>query len=538
MNKSTLLAIVCVALVAVTTACRPAATPMAIATDTPTPVPPTATPLPTPTATPSPTLAPTSTPLPTVTPVPPTPSLTPVPTSTPLPTVTPVPPTPTATSLPPTLTPTVVPTTPEAEGEYIRLLAVYVPDRVPPDVCFPVKIHYTWSFRDKGRVSIGAEGGGGWRGMPGLTPTEVTGEGEFTHGFCVLAPDCPGLHTFAVSAYGRSAGSSEPNLIDRWQATVTVVPVDVWAGIDSEVVKEILPSASELEVDRLEFEEFIMGGEEFYLPIFRVDAPDHRRIFVDLNVFANADSAGRYIRKEFSNHETRGDTPIWTDLGDESFTLQEEVRVRVERYILAVLGLFDLDQIRPSVQRLQTLAPPPIPTTPASLCEYEPWGWFEGALEMVPDLREEIGGLPPGCPMQEHQVLTAVSQDFQGGYMVWREDRQLVYRKMIYVLYEEGSWESYLDRWQQGMPELDPSFGPPPEGLMQPKRGFGLVWQEHPEVRQGLGWAFNEERACDGAHLQAFGCGLMIECTQFVMPRQKTRIFILFDDGTYTIYMP
>jgi len=97
MNKLVLSGIVCVALVTLTVACGPAATPMAIPTDTPSPVPPT--------ATPSPTLVPTSTPLPTLTPVPPT--LTPSPL---LPTLTPTPLPPTATPKPPTPIPTATPT--------------------------------------------------------------------------------------------------------------------------------------------------------------------------------------------------------------------------------------------------------------------------------------------------------------------------------------------------------------------------------------------------------------------------------------------
>ncbi len=51
-------------------------------------------------------------------------------------------------------------------------------------------------------------------------------------------------------------------------------------------------------------------------------------------------------------------------------------------------------------------------------------------------------------------------------------------------------------------------------------------------------YELNEERACDEAHRQEFQRGLMIECMQFVMPKQKNRVFILFDDGTYDIYMP
>ena len=161
-------------------------------------------------------------------------------------------------------------------------------------------------------------------------------------------------------------------------------------------------------------------------------------------------------------------------------------------------------------------------------CQQEAWGWFEGALEMVSGVREQIG-----CPTREHRALTAASQDFQHGYMLWREDEQLVY-----VFYDTGGWEHYPNRWQEGMLEQDPSFGPPPEGLIQPKRGFGLVWQEYPAVHDRLGWAFSEERLCDEAHSQTFQRGFMLECMHDIVPRAKIRVFILFHDQTYAIYSP
>ena len=480
--------------------------------------------------TPTPEL-PTATPMPTA-----TPSLLP-PTATPLPTATPM-----STATPsPTLGPTPTPeaTSPQTDAEFVRILEVDVPDQVSAGDSFLVTIRYAWSFRDQGTVGIRAEGGGGYRGQPG-SPTVVTGEGEFTHSWPVWPPDRPGPHTFKVEAYGHSATS--PNLVDQRKVTVNVVAPTGYPEFpfDAETALTILPTAGELGVERLEYEERFtstsMGGGFSDLPEFVVFTPD-TTIWVELTVFPDADDAGRYMGEFFSHNESKGYAPVWTDLGDESFTVRwdyGEVVVRIERHILWCTFWpqveVDLDQLRPSVQRLQKSVPSPTPTMSASAvpCEREAWGWFEGALEMVPGLREEIG-----CPVEEYRVLTAVSQDFQRGYMVWREEKNL-----ISVFYEGDGWESYSDRWQEGMPELDPSFGPPPEGVIQPKRGFGFVWQEHPEVREGLGWAFNEERACDEAHLQEFHGGEMLECTQFVMPKQKTRIFILFDDGTYTIYMP
>ena len=309
-----------------------------------------------------------------------------------------------------------------------------------------------------------------------------------------------------------------------------MVPTTSHVGLDAETALAILPSAAEFGVDRLEFEEFMSHDREFGdLPAFRVRHP-YQSKSASLVVFANADDAHLSMDRGFIIHKSQGYPPIWLDLGDESFFVRYEVVVRVGRYILRAMPIRpDCDWLRPSLQRLQTLVPSPRPTVSAFLCYLEVWDWFERALERLPGLPEKIG-----CPIEEHHhVETAVSQDFQGGYMIW-----LGGWEFIYVLYDEGGWESYSDRWQEGMPEFDSSFGPPPAGVIQPKRGFGLVWQEHPEVREGLGWAFNEERACDEAHLQEFHGGEMLECTQFVMPRQKTRIFILFDDGTYTIYMP
>jgi hypothetical protein len=48
------------------------------------------------------------------------------------------------------------------------------------------------------------------------------------------------------------------------------------------------------------------------------------------------------------------------------------------------------------------------------------------------------------------------------------------------------------DTWQEGQPENDPSLAPP-DGLMQPIRGFGTAWRSTPAVRDALGWATNNE---------------------------------------------
>jgi hypothetical protein len=261
-------------------------------------------------------------------------------------------PTPPAICTPlPTLTPeaTSLPT----EAEFVRILAVEAPDQVSAGELFVVTIRYAWSFRDEGTVGIRAEGGGGYRGQPGL-PTEVTGEGEFTHSLPVLAPDTPAPHTFMVEAYGYSATS--PDLTDQREMMVSVIAPGGQAELDAETALTILPSAAELGVDRLEFADFIMPDEGAgfgALPVFRSSSQD---TVVDLMVFASADDAGRFTNQTFSDYQSMGSPPTWTDLGDESFARQDEVLVRVDRYILWALSGMSPDQLRPSVQRLQTFA--------------------------------------------------------------------------------------------------------------------------------------------------------------------------------------
>ena len=194
------------------------------------------------------------------------------------------------------------------------------------------------------------------------------------------------------------------------------------------------------------------------------------------------------------------------------------------------VGTIAVDDL--SYATLSVLPPAPSPDSSAGSsptpCSREAWGWFEGALTFSPGMREKIG-----CPTEEVQSIVAATQDYEHGVMAWRKDEG-----RIYVFYEGTAWESYVDAWDASMPEQDPAFGPAPDGYLQPKRGFGLVWQEHPSVRDRLGWGVNEERACDDAHAQPFERGHMMSCTHDVVPGAKTYVFTLYDDSTYDIYLP
>jgi hypothetical protein len=100
----------------------------------------------------------------------------------------------------------------------------------------------------------------------------------------------------------------------------------------------------------------------------------------------------------------------------------------------------------------------------------------------------DVGSACPGGPPVE---TFAAEQAFEGGDMLWLEEERL-----IFVLYDDGTYEVYEDTFVEGEPETDPDIEPP-ASMWQPTRGFGKVWREHPQVREQLGWAWSQEVGFD-----------------------------------------
>lgn len=99
---------------------------------------------------------------------------------------------------------------------------------------------------------------------------------------------------------------------------------------------------------------------------------------------------------------------------------------------------------------------------------------------------------PESCPSGPPLSGRGAEQEFENGRMIW-----VAAEDLVYVLFDDGqsyAWEAHTDEWDEGEPESDPSLTPPP-GLLQPVRGFGLVWREAPQVRERLGWATEPEHA-------------------------------------------
>ncbi len=143
-------------------------------------------------------------------------------------------------------------------------------------------------------------------------------------------------------------------------------------------------------------------------------------------------------------------------------------------------------------------APTQISGGPASAaeCATPVFDAFRAVWEANAPLRQRLR-----CPTAPGSTQQLVYQPFEHGHMFWRETRD------VFVLSPDAFWW-LIDSWTEGQPENDPSLNPP-EGRLQPVRGFGAIWRSNPAIRDGLGWAISEERAYDVAW-QNFEGGWML----------------------------
>lgn len=87
--------------------------------------------------------------------------------------------------------------------------------------------------------------------------------------------------------------------------------------------------------------------------------------------------------------------------------------------------------------------------------------------------------------------IQIAEQVFEHGRMFWIQPQS-----QIWVLFDDGTgqgkWSVYPDTFAEGEPETDPSIVPP-EGMLQPERGFGKLWRNAEGVRDALGYGVTPE---------------------------------------------
>jgi hypothetical protein len=153
----------------------------------------------------------------------------------------------------------------------------------------------------------------------------------------------------------------------------------------------------------------------------------------------------------------------------------------------------------------------PVPARPTAAPCTQTLSQQDKSLATIPRL---------GCPQGAERQIGMARQRFEHAEMIWRSDE-----RSIVVLYDDGTWQSYADRYQDGQPESDPALEAP-QGLLQPARGFGKLWREQlggPQARAG--WATAKEQGTNGT-VQTWEGG-------FVLRFGPSDNYAILQDGTW-----
>lgn len=120
-----------------------------------------------------------------------------------------------------------------------------------------------------------------------------------------------------------------------------------------------------------------------------------------------------------------------------------------------------------------------------------PVAWF---FQMEPGTPEA-----GACPAQAATASPAAGQDFEGGRAYYYAAAGPFTQPVVYVIYNDGTFEEYIDLYTPG--NVLPPAAPPPERFA-PVRAIGKVWSDNAAVQSRLGWAYGPER--DFAGLRQF----------------------------------
>jgi serine/threonine-protein kinase len=128
-----------------------------------------------------------------------------------------------------------------------------------------------------------------------------------------------------------------------------------------------------------------------------------------------------------------------------------------------------------------------------------------------------------GCATGSAIRGLVAEENFERGKMFWREP---IDTAQALVLFHNGTWRIYHHSPYPGEPEFwCPDAHTPARCPPTPKRGFGMMWCDIPEIRQGLGNATDCERGYQGA-MQSFEQGFMLQT-------DSGAIYVFFQDGTW-----
>jgi len=159
----------------------------------------------------------------------------------------------------------------------------------------------------------------------------------------------------------------------------------------------------------------------------------------------------------------------------------------------------------------------------------------EPAVTLPPpydDIWAQMGGAAGalGMPLGDVVLRPAAGQEFEHGYMIWRDNATGQDRIYVIVWGPGGSqqagdlWGQFSDTWVEGVdPELSCAQAVLPNG---PKRGFGKVWCTVAGMRSDLRAAIEIEAGYDGGWLD-------FEHGTAIWDRRHNRAFVLLHSGEW-----
>jgi hypothetical protein len=176
---------------------------------------------------------------------------------------------------------------------------------------------------------------------------------------------------------------------------------------------------------------------------------------------------------------------------------------------------------RRAIAAAATAAAAGLPVASGACGAAGPQGGFAAIYTQNPAAAQQLG-----CAVSQAIPINSASIGFERGSMVWVSQFADVSGKMIYALYQNGTYQRFSDVWTEGVnPETTGEVAP--AGLLTPARGFGKIWHENPTVKDSLGWATGAEVGTNGM-IQRFERGEMV----FVANLGKTFIFA---NGTWQV---
>lgn len=138
--------------------------------------------------------------------------------------------------------------------------------------------------------------------------------------------------------------------------------------------------------------------------------------------------------------------------------------------------------------------------------------------------------LPALFPTNVTAPVQIAEEVFEHGRMFWLRHNLQVW-VMINVPPDNangGDWFCYNDTFVEGEPEIDETLVAPAD-MYQPRRGFGKLWREHPELKEGLGWATTPEFELTSGY--TYIAGGYVENGQYFKGPGEHRLTTLYNES-------